>query len=157
MAAPSATPRVDPAGLLLEDGYRSVITFATDTNLELWEKTVQPPGMDGGDAIDITTMHNDVWRTAASRALVTLTDSTAVCAYDPVCYTSLLALLNVHTTITHTFPDGSTVAYYGFLRSVEFAELVEGTQPEVTITITPTNRDSSGVEYGPTVVSVAGT
>jgi hypothetical protein len=158
MAAPAATVRSDPTGRMLEDGYRSLITFAADTNIELWEKSVTPPGIDGGDAVDITTMHNDTVRTKAPRSLKDYTDATAVCAYDPSAYTALQALINVRTTVTVTFPDGSTLAFFGFLRSAEFGDLVEGEHPEVTVTITPTNWDyTNDVEAAPVLTSVSGT
>jgi hypothetical protein len=158
VAAPSATPRVDPSGIKLKDGYSTLITFARDTDVGLWEKTVTPPGLDGGDSIEQTTMHNDDWRTFAPRSLVTLTEMSFVAAYDPNVYTSVLALVNVEDTITVTFPDGSTLAFYGYLKMFEPSELTEGEQPEATVTIVPTNWDPAGdVEAAPVMTSVAGT
>lgn len=157
-AAPTPTARVAPSGIKLDDGFRCVKTFASDTNLEIWEKGVKPPGWDGGDAIETSTMHNVTYRTMASRALRTLTESTVRFAYDPSCYDAFEDLINLETTITDTFPDGSTLAYYGFLKDVEFDELVEGEQPEGTATIVPTNFDPvNKVEAGPALSSVAGT
>lgn len=158
MAAPSASARVDPSGIKLKDGYSSLITFARDTNAALWEKTVTPPGVDGGDAIEQTTMHNDDWRTFAPRSLKTLTEHTFTAAYDPVFYTDVLSLVNFEDTITVTFPDGSTLAFFGYLKMFEPGELVEGEQPEATVTIVPTNWDSANdVEAAPVMTSVAGT
>lgn len=158
MAAPVATTRQTPAGIFLSDGYRSLKTLATAPTLSLWEKGNKPPGMDGGDPIDITTMHNNIYRTMASRALKTLTESTFRFAFDPAVYSQLEGNINYETTVTDLFPDGSTLAYYGFLRSVDFDELVEGEQPEGTATITPTNFDPiNKTEAAPVVVSVAGT
>lgn len=158
MAAPVATVRQTPAGIKLKDGYQALITFAADPDVSLWEKTVTPPGIDGGDAIEQTTMHNDEWRTMAPRALKTLTESSFMAAYDPACFTQLNNLINVETTVTVTFSDGSTLAFYGYLRSFEPAELTEGEQPEATCNLTPTNFDPvNKVEAGPTVTSVAGT
>lgn len=158
MAAPTPTVRQTPDGIKLKDGYQSLITLSNDPDIALWEKTVQPPGLDGGDPIDQTTMHNVTWRTMAPRALVTMTEHTVVCAYDPVIYTSILAQLNVEQTITITFSDGSTLAFFGFIRLFDFAELEEGTQPEVTVTFTPTSWDNvNKVEAGPALAEVAGT
>ncbi len=158
MAAPTPTARVAPTGRKLKQGYRSTITFDRDTNVNLFEKTTKPPGIDGGDPVDQTTMFNNDYRTMAPRELVTLTPITYKAAYDPVVITELLAMVNIEQTITETFPDGSTVAYYGYLRSVEFDELVEGTQPECTVTVVPTNYDFvNNVEAGPAVAEVAGT
>jgi hypothetical protein len=152
------TPRVTPGGIKLDDGYSTKITFAADTDVSLWEKTVKPPGIDGGDAIDTTTMHNTTYRTMASRALKTLTESSVKCAYDPDLYNQILALVNNETAITVTFPDGSTLAFWGYLRTFEPDDLTEGSQPEATVNISPTNvNPTTRAEEGPVLTSVAGT
>jgi hypothetical protein len=158
MAAPTPTARQDPAGIMLEDGYRTLVTFARDPDIEFWEKGVTPPGLDGGDPIDTTTMHNDYWRSATPRSLVTMTEFECRVAYDPVLYTRIQNLLNIEDTVTVRFPDGSTLAFYGFLRSFEPDELVEGEHPEATIMVVPTNADPvTGDEEAPVLSSVAGT
>lgn len=157
MAAPVATVRLDPTGIKLEDGYRSLITIAADVDINLWEIAVGTPGIDGGDAIETTTMHNDDWRTFSPRDLMTLTEFTFTFAYDPQCYTECQNAVNLRTTITRSFRDGSTVAFYGFLKGIEFDPAVEGEMPTGTATIVPTNWDPTNrVEAGPAVVSVAG-
>lgn len=158
MAAPAATTRGTPVGIKLKDGYQALITIGSNTTASFWEKTVQPPGIDGGDAIDQTTMHNVDWRTFAARSLQTMTEGKGKAAYDPAVYTQLQSLVNQETTITVQWADGSTLAFYGYLRMFEFSELVEGTQPEADFTIQPTNVDpTTGVEEGPVLTSVAGT
>lgn len=158
MAAPSPSARIDPVGIKLDDGYRCLIALAADLDVSFWEKTVQPPGVDGGDSIEQTTMHNDDWRTMSARALKTLTESSATVAYDPNVYNNILALINVETTVTIHFPDGSTLAFYGYLQKFEPSELQEGEQPEASITIVPTNFDPAAkVEAAPVLTSVAGT
>lgn len=158
MGAPTPTARVTPAGLKLEDGQFSTHTFAADPDVGLWEKSVKPPGMDGGDKIDLTNHHNVAYRTSAPRNLKTLTASTFKAFYDPDVYNQLMALINVKTTCTTTFIDGSTLAYFGYLKSVEFDDMVEGTAPECTVTIETTNVDpSDGSEAGPVLTSVSGT
>lgn len=157
MAAPSPSARVDPSGIKLEDGYRSLITFAADTDVSLWEMEVGHSGRDGGDPIDTTTMHNDTWRTMSPRALITSSPYTFRFAFDPAVKTQLTSLINVRTTVTVTFRDGSTEAEYAFLQTVEFDPMVEGEMPTGTGTITPTNWDPSGfVEAGPALSSVTG-
>lgn len=152
MAAPVAIPRVTPNGYRLDDGHQCLISFGDLAALDVWEKDVQPPGLDGGDAVDITTQHNEDYRTFAGRNLVTLSEHTVVAAYDPAVYADLVTLLNVTQNITIYFPDNSTLAYWGFIRQVEFSPLVEGEQPEMTITITPSNYDCANcVEAGPVV------
>ena len=157
-SAPVASDRQTPTGIKLNDGYQTLVTISSDSNISFWEKSVTPPGLDGGDAIETTTMHNTKWKTMTSRALVTLTEMTLTAAYDPVAYDQLRDIINLETTITVNFPDGSTLAFYGFVKGAELAELVEGTQPEMTVTITPTNADPNDhTEQAPVLVEVAGT
>tara|TARA_R110002020_G_scaffold376130_3_gene587309 strand:+ start:28544 stop:29023 length:480 start_codon:yes stop_codon:yes gene_type:complete len=157
MAAPTATPRVAPVGVNLGDGYQSKLTPAADTDVSFWEKSVTPFGMDGGEAVDTTTMHNTTYRTMAPRGLITSTALEMTAAYDPRVLDQIVALINVETTYSIEFPDGSDWAMFGFLRSFTPGALVEGTQPEATIVIEPTNWDSSNsVEAGPNWESSTG-
>lgn len=152
MAAPTPTARLESGFAPLGDGFSTKVTFAADPNVSLWEKTVQPPGMDGGDPVDTTTMFNGTYRTMRPRSLITLTEHKFTAAYDPVIYIELLALVNVETTITVTFPDASTIAFYGYLKAFEPSDIEEGTQPEGDVTIVPTNWDATNsTEEGPVV------
>lgn len=156
MAAPVAVPRVDPTGTTfkLKNGYQALLSFADDTDAAYYEIAVGAPGMDSGDAIDTTTQLNSTYRTFAPRTLVTLTEFQVTAGYDPIVYSQLLNRLGIEDTITITFPDTSTLAFYGFLRSVEFDQMVDGTLPQLTLTITPTNWDPDNcVEAGPTLDS----
>jgi hypothetical protein len=159
MAAPVATVRGTPAGIKLRDGFRTHITFSIDPTLELWEKNVTPPGIEGGDAIDQTTMHNIFRRTKAPRQLYEVSDSSMTCAYDPACYDAIRDMVNVPQTITCTFSDGSTFADYGWLRSFLPTEHVEGEQPEAEVVIIFSGEDHNNewVEASPITVLVAGT
>ena len=158
MTAPVVTARQAPTGIRLDDGHPTFFAFAADPDVSFWEKTVTPPGMDGGDPVDIVTMHNVRWRTKGSRQLMDLTDCSATVAYDPIIYEQALALVNVETSITIHFPDGTTYSFYGFLRTFEPQEINEGEQPEANITITPTNKDPvTGEEEDPVLVNAAGT
>lgn len=158
MTAPSPTARQTPTGLKLADGYQSLITFATDTDIEFWEKQVTPPGVDGGDGIDQTTMHNSTYRTMLPQSLKSITEVQVTCAYDPIMYTRAISLVNVNTTITITWTDGTTLAFFGFMKSFQPSAMSQGGQPEATITIVPTNVDpASGAEEAPVLTNVAGT
>lgn len=152
MAAPTTTARTTPDGFRLDNGHQTLITFAFAPGLDFWEKEVQPFGFDGGDAIDTTTMHNVIYRTKSPRNLLDLTEHTVVGAYDPCVYVDLLQMVNVIDSITITFPDTSTLTYWGYIRLVEVSPLVEGEQPEMTLTIVPTNYDACNcVEAGPVI------
>jgi hypothetical protein len=159
MAAPSSTTRATPAGIKLDDGYSTKIAFARDSNVSFWEKTLSPPGLDGGDPIDTTTMHNADWRTMSARQLATLSEFTCTAAYDPNVYNDIINnLLNQEGSITVHFPDGSKLDFFGYLRSFQPQDVAEGAQPEAQITIVPTNYDpTNNVEASPVLTQVAGT
>ncbi len=158
MAAPATTARVIPPGIKLLDGFSTVIAFAVDANINLWEIGVTPPGIDGGDAIEVTNMHNITWRTFEPRSLYTLSESSFTSFYDPEVYVSILLLVNVRGSVTTHFPDGSTLDYYGYLRVFEPQEIVEGDTPQANVTIQPTNWDPvNNVEAAPVMTEVAGT
>ena len=158
MAAPSPTPRMAPTGIMLADGYRSLITFSRQTNITFWEKKLTTIGYDGREPIDQTTMWNDYFVTKAPRSLIDSTDGSITVAYDPEVHVEILAMINVHQTITYTLSDGSTIAAYGWLQKFEPQEMEEGAQPEAKITIVHSNWDyQNNVESGPAVAGVAGT
>ena len=93
-----------------------------------------------------------------ARSLKTLTPVSTTATYDPDVYNEIESAINVETTITVTFADGSTIAFFGYLQNFEANEVSEGEDPECTITFQPTNWDpAANVEAGPTVVEVAGT
>jgi hypothetical protein len=156
--APPTTVRQAPTGIKLKDGFKTTIAFAADPDVSLWERSVKPPGLNGGDAIDTTTMHNTKWRTRNPRKLKTMTNCTGKAAYDPDVYNQLINLINVETAITIRFTDGSTLDFYGALTELEFDELQEGNFPECNYVIVPTNQDPvTGAEVDPVLTSVAGT
>lgn len=154
MAAPTPIVRQMPTGQRMDDGYQSLIAFEDDPDILFWEKGITPPGLDGGEAIPTTTMHNTVWRTFSPMALITLTPMTTRVAWDVDLYTEIEALINDEQSISVHLPSGQSYSFFGFLQRFEPGELVEGTQPEATITIVPTNYDPvNGVEAAPVVGS----
>lgn len=138
-----------PTGTKVDDGFATLITMSGATGAGLWEKRVKPPGVDGGDPNDTTTMRNTAWRTMSPRKLKSLTPARANCAYDPAVYSILVAQINVIQTITVTHPNGSTLAFKGYLRSFEPNENKEGEQPTADAVFQPSNQDSSGAESAP--------
>lgn len=159
MVAPTPTARVSPHtnDIPLFDGHSSTITLGLNPDIAFFEKTVTPPGLEGGDPIDTTTMHNTTWRTKAPRALKDLEPITTTAAYDPILYDEILEAINRRDTITVTFSDGSTLCFYGFVQNFKPNELQEGEMPDASITIVPTNQDTAGVEEGPVLAEASGT
>lgn len=133
---------------LLEDGFSTTYTFASGA-LEFEEISVNPPGIDQGGEIDTTTMHNVAWRTRAAKKLKTLSEGGGTAAYDPAVYTSILAQIGVNQEITITWPDNSTLKFWGFLNTFDPSEVSEGERPEADFSIIPTNRNAAGVETAP--------
>lgn len=157
MAAPTPTARQTPDAGRMSDGFSTKITFAAKPNVALWERQVKPPGLDGGEPIDISTMFNVFWHTLHPRRLVKMADATTMVAYNPVVLNELLSLLNVQTTITITFPDAATWCFYGFLQKFEPGDNKEGEFPEATVTVVPTNWDYvNKVEAGPVYTTGSG-
>lgn len=158
MAAPTTTARTKPTGIVLENGSRSIFAFAANPNVNLFEMTCKPLSMDGGDSIVLTNMWNDDVHTKAPQDLVDFGDATFTFQYDPVVYDELMDLINVQTSITQHFPDGSTLDFYGYLRSADFDPLTRGEVPTGTATVVATNRDPvTKEEQRPVLTSVAGT
>lgn len=158
MTAPSAGSRTTPTGRYFEDGYQTLIVFELDPDIQLWEKTAQPPGIDGGDGIDVTTMHNVEWRTMAARVLKKLTDSKFSAGYKGASFEQVNDLCNRETTITVILPNGSKIAFYGYLKSAEPGDHSEGEMPEIEVTIVATMRDPvTGTEETFTYVAATGT
>lgn len=158
MAAPTPTVRGTPSGIYIPDGYQSLVTFGLNTTLKVWEKTVKPGDIDGGEPIDTTTMFDVEWHPMRARKLKKRGPFTMVCAYDPDVVADLIAAVNREDTITCKYPDGTTDANFAFLQKAEFGELKEGEFPEVTLTAQPMNWDKSAhVEAGPAIAAVAGT
>jgi hypothetical protein len=158
MANPTVTARLLPTGYRLQEGFKITYAFAANPGVQFWEKTVQPPSMDGGDAIEQTTQHNIKYRTWAPRALITLGESTVKAAYDPNVIPELLAIINFITSVTVHYPTNATWCFWGHIQKFVPDALEQGKQPEATITVIADNWDpNNNVEAGPVYTPAAGT
>lgn len=150
MAAPTHTNRQTPGAAFLQNGGQlSVLAVALDPDLAIWEKTLKPLGIDNGDKIDVTTQWNDTVRTYAPRALNEITSGGAMFAYNPAAFTQLLAVAGVNGSLTQHYPNGASVDFYGYIKSADFENLEEGTQPSGTLEVVVTNLDADGNEVEP--------
>lgn len=144
------TVRGAPSGKKIKDGHRTTLAFALDPDVSFWEKTGKPPGVDGGDAVEQTTMHNDALQTFAPQKLKRMTEVTGKAAVDAKVIPQLIALCNVEGSITAHLPAADSVDFFGFLKSFDFDEFERGKQPEGTYTIVVTNVDpETGAETLP--------
>lgn len=139
----------------IDDGHSTRLSFAADATVKFYEKTVTPPGIDAGGPIDTTTMHNTAYRTKSPKALLDITNAALTVAYDPATYPEILALAGVNNLITVTFPDGDTVAFWGWLDKFTPGELVEGEQGTADIEIVVSNVNDSNVETAPVYTAEA--
>lgn len=146
-----------PTGVKLGDGQSTKIGFANAPNIALWEKTVTPPGVDGGGPNDQTTMRNIAWRTFSPKKLKSLTASSGTCEYDPKVYTDCVNQINQIQAITITFPDRSTIVFYGWLDKFTPKDIKEGDPPLADFTIQPANMDTTGAEIAPVYTAASST
>ena len=133
----------------IDDGFSTTIEFADYSAVSFWEKEVTPPGVSGGGEVDTTTMLNTAWRTRNAKQLKTLSNASFTAAYDPAVYDDIVSMVNQNQLITVTFPDSSTLAFWGWLDEFTPNRLVEGEQPTAEVTIIPSNQNASGVETAP--------
>lgn len=130
----------------IDDGFSTTIEFGLT---KLYEKSVTPPGVEGGGENDTTTMLNTVWRTKSPKKLLSLSVCSFVVAYDPAVYDEIIAEVNVNQAIVITFADGSSLTFWGWLDVFTPNEAVEGSQPTAGCTIIPSNQDTAGAEIAP--------
>lgn len=134
----------------IDDGHKTLITFAETANVKFYEKSVTPPSMSAGGANDTTTMHNDRWRTNAPKKLITMGDMSVTAAYDPAVLTQIKDMLGKNQEITVTHPDGSTWKFWGWVDEFTPGANSEGSQPTAEVKIICSNQDDLGVETEPT-------
>lgn len=157
--APTPTARGTPAGIDLKEGFPIKFTLSLLPTAEYREISVKGSGIDGGDAIEITTQHNTNRETFYPRVLKKNDTVTAECAYDPVIYSTLETIINNPNCVgTETFPEGTTYCYWGYLQKFERSDMKKGERPTITISFVVTNYDPvAHVEVAPVLTNVANT
>ena len=132
----------------LTDGFSSTISFASDSSVSVWEVEVTPPSIQGGGGHRTSTMRNTTYHTNSPGSLIDIGDCTVLVAYDPATWSEMIAMCNVEQLITVTWPDGSSLAFYGWVDVFEPTSLVENEMPTANMTIKASN-NNSGTETGP--------
>lgn len=141
--------------IVLNDGFPTRLTFSLASFVSFRAKTVKPPGLDAGGPVDTTTMDNTLYRTMQPKKLITLSPSTLNAAYDPEVYDSILTMLGKLQQITVHFPPtgtqtvGALYTFWGWIDKFEPADIPEGSQPVASVTIQPSNENTSGIETAP--------
>ena len=140
---------------IMTDGHATLVEFSADTDVLFEEVETQPPGVEGGDGKRVSSMRNTAWHTKAPNVLKDLLDSGVTVIWDPATYDECIALINVNMSITFTFPDGSTLVVWGWMKSFQPNKHKEGEQPTAEIAIIFSNRNGSGVETAPVYAAAA--
>lgn len=155
---PTPTPRPAFAGQKIGDGFGALITIAADTDIEFDETSVTPPSIELDAAIDTSSHHNVKWRTFHPGKLAKLGMIAVNAGYDPLVYPSIVAIIGTQTTITVKWPNGDTLALYGYIASAKPGPLEANKKPEIAIEIQPTNADPVDcTEEGPVYTAGVGT
>lgn len=157
-ANPTVTARVTPTGFKMPDGYQTLIAFKINPAIQFWEKEVTPIGWKGGDAIDTTTMLNQVVKTKDAQHLKENTEVAFVAAYDPNNWNGVRELINANNAVTVIFPSGAKVSFWGYLRDAMPQAHKIGEMPTMQGVIVVTNWDPVNfVEVQPLFSASAGT
>ncbi len=121
----------------MDDGFSTIITLENLPTVKLYEKEVTPPGITSGGPIDTTTMRTTTWRTNAPRQLKSLSPVSATVAFASEVIEQMIAQVGVNQFVTVTFPDGSSIGFYGWVEEFTPAAFTEGEQPTATLTVQP--------------------
>jgi hypothetical protein len=147
MAAPAHTVHGTPPGKELRDGVGTTIVFALVPNVNFWETELTPPGREGGEPIDNTSLLNTVYRTRRAPVLVEGVIISGSAKYDPKITSDLNNLLNKEGACTLWWPDGSYYDFFGYLKSWKYDGHKEKTLPTAKFEIVQTFWDPvNGVE-----------
>lgn len=141
--------------LRLDDGFSTIITLENLPTVKLYEKEVTPPGFTAGGAIETTTMRNTAYRTSAPRKLKSLSPVSATVAYATEALEQIWAQIGVNQLVTVTFPDTSTIAFYGWIEEFTPSTHTEGEQPTANLVIQPGMRNPAGEEVAPVYTAAA--
>lgn len=143
------TARTAPTGIPMINGFKTTIAFAANAAVKFWEETVAPPGFDGGEKVEMTSMLNISDRTYAAQVLKTLTDTNITAFWVPALYTDIVALINTNGWITVHLPDLSNIRFVGYLQSAIPQAHTNNSPPKIDIKINVTNRLNNGIETVP--------
>ena len=137
----------------LTDGFGTTLAFSTagsQTMLYLFDTGVTPPGLSGGGAVDMSTMENTKYRTFVPRQLIGGSPASVVGAYDSALFDEILDAVNVNQEMVITFPDASTLTFWGWIDEFTPNAHVDGEMPTANITIIPSFWDGSA-EIAPVI------
>lgn len=133
VVGPVVRAALPPASFFLKNGFRSLISLDANPAIKLWEKSLVPPGIDGGPLVPLGDMWNKKFRSFAPGDLATVTEARAVVAYDPAVVDEIQAVVNVESVVTIQFPNGKYWAAEGVLQKFTPGDMVDGIQPTALV------------------------
>lgn len=130
---------------LLSDGQGTKITFV-GTAITLWQETsVTPPAITGDGPIPMTTHYNTGVRTQKPKKLKSIGNVAATVKYDPEVIDVVMAQLQVNQQIKITFPDLTTLTFWGWLEEFNPGACEEGAEVTADIVVMISNLNASDV------------
>ena len=135
----------------MKDGHGITLSIAGhDFSLVLDPTEITPPGIEGGDPIENTTLSNTAVTTKVPPALKKITDGKLTVTYNPGEQADIDSAIGDNAAITITFPDAgdATLVFYGYLKEFTPGELKKGELPTAECSFVATN-DNAGVETAP--------
>jgi len=115
--------------------------------------TLSAPGLDGGEALDATTLSNTEWMTRLPQTLKDVPNMSFTGNFIPSEWDSWEAEINVNQSIVISFEyqtvDLDSITFWGYLKSFTPDAGEVGTTWRASSEIVATNMNSSYVETGP--------
>ncbi len=129
-------------------GTTVVITPTGGSAFTMEYITITPPGWDGGEAIDTTTLGNVKYRTKMAPTLIDIGAMSFTAEMDPAKIHD--APINLPGVIVITIPDIGTWTLQGYLKSITGDQMQVGERATCSGEIVITNTGSDGAtETGP--------
>lgn len=152
MAAPGVVTPGTPLGAKMPEGFRCKLSFGRLTTFAFWARELTPAPVNNGNALDVTTFYNTLFKTKRPQVLYEVGDIQAVGLWDADIFkdAQYKALLGLESNISILFPQGSTFSVFGYLQSITPSRMTHGEVPMTTINVVVTNWDYvNHVEAGP--------
>jgi hypothetical protein len=138
-----------------EDGFGTIVTIDGVADLKFEEVETQPPGYEGGGAINTTTHRNGPsvgikLRTNAPKKTTGIGNIALKVVYKTACDPVIRGLLKVVKLYTLTYPDGATMQLWAWLDDFKPGSNKDQEQPTADILIIPALRNpTTGLVVAP--------
>lgn len=158
MAPPKqiALPVKSTLGTWLKDGGpRALMVFASNPKLAIGITEFQPPGIQGGKPIDVTTQLDVIEVTDPLNGVremgvqvhypateIMITEMSFSCQYDPIVYSELPPVINCpNDYCTAYLPNGGFLLMWAFIESFIPDMFAKAKHPSAKCKVSPSNLD----------------